>query len=192
MPIVMEPKKIIIGLVGEAGSGKDTVANYIIEKHRAASFRFADLLREALEIFFGKGNVSREQLIWLSNSIRGKYGNDVIAKALRKRIDDVSGGIVILNGMRIGEDVDFVRSFQGSVIIYVTLDQKSRWERIYGRGEKSDDAMNFEKFQEIEKAETEVQIPEIGKKADFRLINNETKDNLCKKTEEIIEKIMKG
>jgi len=182
-------KKIIVGLVGEAGSGKDTVANHIIEKYHAVSFRFADLLREALEIFFGKGNVSREQLIWLSNGIRGKYGNDVIAKALRKRIDEIPGGIVILNGMRIKEDIDFVRSFPNSFVVYVTLDQKSRWERIYGRGEKSDDAMSFEKFQEIEKAETEVQIPQIGKKADFTLVNDETKDILCEKTDEIIKKI---
>ncbi len=188
----MEPKKIVIGLVGEAGSGKDTVANFIIKKYKAASFRFADLLREALEIFFGEGNVSREQLIWLSNGIRGKYGNGVIAKALKKRIDRIREGIVILNGMRIGEDIDFVRSFPNSYIIYVTLDQKSRWERIYGRGEKSDDAMSFEKFQEIEKAETEVQIPAIGKKADFTLINNENKDRLQEKAEEIIEKIMKS
>ena len=43
-------KKIVIGLVGEAGSGKDAVAEYLGEKHKAVLLRFADPLREALSL----------------------------------------------------------------------------------------------------------------------------------------------
>lgn len=182
-------KKIIIGLTGEMGSGKDTVANYLRDSRGARLFRFQDPLREALEIFFGEGKVARVQMIWLSNNIRGKYGNQVIADALRRRINNISEGMVVLNGMRIKEDFEFLKSFPNSYVVYVTLDSKTRWQRTSGRGEKSDDAVSFEKFLEMEKAETEVQIPNIGKKADFRLENKSTKDELGRKIEEIMGQI---
>jgi dephospho-CoA kinase len=74
----------------------------------------------------------------------------------------------------------------------VTLDQKSRWERIYNRGEKSDDAVSFEKFQEMEQAEIEVQIPKIGEKADFRVENTGSKEDLFAKVDSIIFKLQGG
>lgn len=40
---------MIIGLSGYARSGKDTVANYLVEKHGFTRIAFADLMREALE-----------------------------------------------------------------------------------------------------------------------------------------------
>ncbi|MFA5926066.1 MAG: AAA family ATPase [Parcubacteria group bacterium] len=185
----MESKKIIIGLVGEMGSGKDTVAEYLKNECGAQLFRFSDPLREALEVFLESDRVGREDFIWLSNNVRGRYGNNIIADSLRRKFNRAGEGIIVLNGMRIKEDLDFIRSFPDSRVIYVTIDAKTRWERVFGRGEKADDAVSFEKFQEMEKAETEVQIPDIGKKADFRLENNEAKENLREKTEEIIKKI---
>jgi dephospho-CoA kinase len=183
--------KLIIGLIGEAGSGKDTVGDYLQKKYKAVHYRYHEPLKEALEIFLGPGNVSRNDLIWLSNNIRARYGNQIISRALKKRIDRIRNGIVVLNGLRIAEDVEFVRSLPDSFIFYVTLDQKKRWERIYGRGERNDDALSFEKFRKYEKAKTEVQIPKIGKKADFRLKNRGTKEELFAKVDEIIERIRK-
>lgn len=101
----MESKKIIIGLVGEAGSGKDTAADYIKEKFGVPSFRFSDPLREALEIFLDHDKVSREDIIWISNNIRKKYGNNIISDALRKKIDAAKAKMVLVNGMRIKEDI---------------------------------------------------------------------------------------
>ena len=182
-------KKIIIGLIGEMGSGKDTVADYLADKYGARLFRFSDPLREALEVFLENDKAGREDMIWLANNIRGKYGNGVIANSLRRKFDKINRGIIVLNGMRIKEDFEFVKSFPNSYVIYVTLDSKTRWKRIFGRGEKADDTASYKKFLEMEKAETEVQIPNIGKKADFRLENKGTKDELGRKIEEIMGQI---
>ena len=156
-------KKIIIGLVGESGSGKDTVAEYLHEKYKAILMRFADPLRETLSLYID--NISREDLQWLSFELRNRFGNRVLSKALRKRIEEMNEGLIVINGMRVKEDYDFVKSFRSTHVLYVTLDQKSRWQRIYGRGEKSDDSVSFEKFQEMEKAEIEVQIPRYWRKS---------------------------
>jgi len=183
-------KKIIIGLVGEMGSGKDTVGDYLVSNYQAIHYRYHEPLKEALEIFLGPKNVSRADLIWLSNNIRAKYGNQIISEALERRLDKIESGIIVLNGLRIVEDLKFIQGLPNSAVLYVTLSQKQRWERIHGRGERTDDAVSFEKFQEYEKAETEVQIPNIGKKADFRLENKGSKEELGGKIEEIMGQIM--
>jgi len=180
-------KKIIIGLVGESGSGKDTVADYLEEKYGAILMRFADPLRETLSLYVQ--NISREDLQWFSFALRNRFGNKVLSEALRKKIDLIDEGIVFINGMRVPEDYGFVKSFPNSFVVYVTLDQKSRWQRIYNRKEKSDDKASFEKFQEMERAEIEVSIPKIGEKADFRIENTGTKEELFAKVDELIHSL---
>jgi dephospho-CoA kinase len=183
-------KRIVIGLVGESGSGKDTVADYLKEEHKAILMRFADPLRETLSLYVE--NISREDLQWFSFALRNRFGNKVLSEALRKKIDSIEEGIVFINGMRVLEDYDFVKSFPNSHVLYVTLDQKSRWERIYNRGEKSDDQVSFEKFQEMERAEIEVNIPKIGARADFQVENTGTKEELFAKVDEVIHKLKGG
>ena len=151
--------------------------------------RFADPLREALRLYID--NFSREDLRWLSVSLRKRFGNRVLSETLRKRINARNGRIVVINGLRLLEDLDFMRSIQGAAVLYVTLDGKFRWKRIYGRGEKADDAVSYEKFLEMEKAETEKNIPKIGEKADYRIENTGTKKELFTKVDEIIERIKK-
>ena len=187
---MIESKKIIIGLVGESGSGKDTVADYLKEKYGAILMRFADPLRETLSLYVE--NISREDLQWFSFALRNRFGNKVLSEALRKKIEPIKEGIVFINGMRVLEDYDFVKSFPNSYVVYVTLDQKSRWERIYTRKEKSDDKVSFEKFQEMERAEIEVNIPKIGEKSDFRIENTGTKEELFAKVDEVVLKLQGG
>jgi len=182
-----ENKKIIIGLVGESGSGKDTVADYLEEKYGAILMRFADPLRETLSLYVQ--NISREDLQWFSFALRNRFGNKVLSEALRKKIDLIDEGIVFINGMRVPEDYGFVKSFPNSYVVYVTLDQKSRWQRIYNRKEKSDDKVSLEKFQEMERAEIEVSIPKIGEKADFRIENTGTKEELFAQVDELIHSL---
>lgn len=182
-------KKIIIGLVGESGSGKDTVADYLRDRHSAKLYRFADPLREALELYLE--SISREDLQWLALQFKKRFGKDILAKGLRKKIEKNGCELTAVNGVRFFEDADFIKSFPNSYILYVTLDSKSRWGRIYSRGEKTDDAVSYEKFLEMEKVETEVQTPQIGEKADFKIENTGTKEDLFAKVDEIIGRLKK-
>jgi dephospho-CoA kinase len=183
----MNQKKIIIGLVGESGSGKDTVANYLRDKHGAKLYRFADPLREALELYLDK--ISREDLQWLAMRFKERFGKKILARGLKKKIEENGNGLTVVNGIRFSEDAEFVKSLPNGYVIYVTLDSKSRWQRIYNRGEKTDDAVSYEKFLEMEKAETEVNIPKIGEKADFRVENMGTKEELLAKVDEIVHNL---
>jgi len=178
--------KIIIGLVGESGSGKDTVAKYLSEKYGAKLMRFADPIKETLSIYFEQS--SREDQQWMYLKLKERFGSDVLGKAIRKRVESADG-IIVINGLRMPDDCDFVRSFENNHILYITADQKLRWERTAGRGEKADDDITFEKFQAMERAETEVHIPEIGAKADFKIVNEKDLDFLLESVDEIMAKI---
>ncbi len=181
-------RKVVIGLVGEMGSGKDTAIEYLKNKYQARLFRFADPLKETLGLYFDK--ISREDLQWLYGVLKKRFGNDVLSRGLRKKFDTIKSGIIGLNGMRMPEDYNFVKSFKNSYVIYITIDQKTRWQRIRKRGEKSDDAVDFGKFKQMELAETERHIPEIGKKADFTIINDGKISKLYKKIDQVMQTIL--
>ena len=88
-------QKIIIGLLGETGSGKDTVAKYLKEKYGAKLMRFADPIKDTLSIYFDK--LSKEDQAWLYLVFKNRFGDDILSKAMAKRVDDVSGQFVVIN-----------------------------------------------------------------------------------------------
>jgi dephospho-CoA kinase len=179
-------KKIIIGLVGEMGSGKDTVAKYLNEKYGVLLMRFADPIKETLKIYFEQS--TREDQQWMYMALKERFGSDVLGRAIRKRVEDAEG-VIAINGLRMPDDYDFMRSFENSYILYVTADQKMRWERTTGRDEKADDNITFEKFKEMERAETEKHIPEIGAKADLTIKNENSPEFLLAEVDKIMAKI---
>ncbi len=185
----MSKNRVVIGLVGATGSGKDTVAEYLKEKYGVKLMRFADPLKETLAIYFDK--FSKEDQQWLAVEFRNRFGDDILSRALRKRIDDGVGTLAI-NGIRFWEDFHFVKSYTNSYIIYIDVPQKLRWKRTIGRKEKTDDKVSFEKFKKIDQAETEKYVPEIGAKADFTIKNDKHLDHLLKETDKVIKKILKN
>ena len=164
-------KKIIIGLTGEIGAGKDTFCDHIVKVSQGPvfCFKFSDPLSEVLKVFFDE--VSREDQQWLAIILRERFGKDILAKAIKKKINNIQEGLIILNGIRYREEFDMIKKIAGK-IIYITADSKLRWQRLQDRGEKKDDSAPYEKFLELGKAATESLIQEMGKEADFKIENN--------------------
>ena len=183
----MQKHPLIIGLVGESGSGKDTVAYHLRDVYGAILLRFSDPIKDILRMFFERP--SREDQSWVAIEFKRRFGKDIFCRALDRKIAFIEN-VTSLNGLRYPEDYEYLRGFEQNFLIYITANQKLRWERTVGRGEKSDDGVSFEKFVEMEASlETERSIPEIGKKADFTIHNEGTLEELMKKTEEIMQMI---
>tara|TARA_B100001559_G_scaffold201360_1_gene168462 strand:- start:1349 stop:2047 length:699 start_codon:yes stop_codon:yes gene_type:complete len=83
----------LIGLIGRARSGKDTVAGYLAMQHKFTHAAFADPMKEMLEVAFGNINFrdgDREQPIdWLGKSPRQlmqtlatEWGRDLVHEDL--------------------------------------------------------------------------------------------------------------
>ncbi len=163
-------KKVIIGLVGETGSGKDTVADYLEENYGAKLMRFSDPIKDTLSIYFNQ--LSKEDQAWLYSVFKDRFGANILSRAMRKRIEDEEG-LVIVNGVRMPSDYEFIRSLGSDAsVLYVTASEEIRWKRVTTRGEKSDDHLPLEHFRMLDQKETEVHVQEIGAKAD-RIIRNE-------------------
>jgi dephospho-CoA kinase len=180
--------KIIIGLVGETGSGKDTVAHYLKRRYDVQLLRFSLPLKKTLDLFFNKS--SKKDQAWLYSTFKKRFGEDVLHQGVRRYVEQ-HDGLMCVNGMRMMKDLDFIRSFKNNYIIYVTADQKIRWERVVGRGEKSDDNQTLEQFKEFEAtAETEKNIPTIGAQADFTVKNDGTMDDLLWQVDDAMKVIL--
>jgi dephospho-CoA kinase len=179
--------KKIIGVIGEMASGKDTFCEYVKENYENVFvFRFSDALTDVLKIFFD--SVKREDQQWISSALRQRFGEDILVKALIKKVKSVDEGIVILNGVRRPGDFEALNNIGGK-LVYVTAEPKIRWERVILRKEKSDDDVPFEKFLELGRAEAESQIPVIGARASFKIENNGAKEDFYQEVKKIIETI---
>lgn len=179
---------MIIGLVGEKLAGKDTLSKYLVAKYNASHFRFTHILDEILEVL--NLEISRKNEIDLGLGLRKIFGNHVLVEALEQRVKRSLSSYRVVNGIRMDE-LEIVKEW-GAKIIYVTAPLQLRFERYKNRREKADDAvMSFEEFAEQDKGPTELEIPDLGKRADFRIDNTGTLDEFYKKVDEILKVIVK-
>ncbi len=182
-------KKIYIGLVGEKGGGKDTAAKIVAEllpKKKIAQIRFSDVLTDTLNIWALPR--TRENYQKLSPSFRKTYGPSALANAVRARAKKAETNIVFLNGVRWWEDAKMLRSLNKngvrSFLVYVTAPASLRFERIRKNKRKEkvgEDKTTLHKFMKEEKAYTEIFIPKIGRRADVKIENIGSYENLREK-----------
>ena len=177
---------MIIGLVGEKLAGKDTAASYLSVKYDASHFRFTHILDAILEEL--NLPISRVNEIDLGLGLRKIFGEHVLVNALQERIRKSLTGFQVVNGIRMDE-MDVVKSWNAK-IIYITAPSELRFERYKQRHEKTDDAqMDFEGFKKQDLSITEEAIPSLGKKADFRIDNIGTLEELHQKLDKIIDQL---
>ena len=134
--------------------------------------------------------LSRRNEIDLGLGLREVFGPEVLYKSLKKRVEEAKEELVVINGIRMDEQQKIIKDL-GAKIIYITAPLDIRFERYKERHEKIDDGkLNFEEFEAQEKTEaTEVDIPALGAKADYRIDNIGTKEELYIKLDEVMQKI---
>lgn len=178
--------KIILGLTGEKLGGKDTVAEYLMGKYGAVNIRHSSILDEILSIL--DMPVSRRNEIDLGMAMRQMFGLGILNRAVAKKVRESTASLVVINGIRFEEELENARAL-GARIVYVTAPSDARFARFLKRQEKADDAMQTrEQFDRQEHEPTEVQIPHLGRLADFRIDNTGTLEQLYKNIDDIIVK----
>lgn len=166
--------KYVIGLVGENGSGKDTFTTFFQAEaapKKVEKVRFSDVLTETLNAW--DIPLTRANLQNLAIIMDGQYGKGTLTHATSQRIHNNTSDIIILEGIRWATDVEMLKSFEKSILVYITADPKVRFDRMKARKEKVGERdLTYERFRQEEKAKTELDIPILGKKADFKIENN--------------------
>ena len=171
--------KLIIGLTGEKGSGKQTFVNFLKEILRLPSVaqdysirqvRFSDILAQTLMIW--DIPITRSNLQKLSLTMNDTFGQASLANAAKFSIEGDSADVVIFDGIRRDAELKLVKNMTNNILIYITADQNLRYERLKKRSEKVGEVgLTFEQFLEEEKSKAEINILTLGKKADLKLEN---------------------
>ena len=178
--------KLIIGLVADISSGKDTVARYLAEKHGFERHTLSDILRaEAREL---NKKPTRKNLGKISKILRKKEGKDALIKRLIKKFKKQK---IVIAGIREAEEIEFLKKkFPGKIkILHLTADARIRFKRIKERG-RTGDPKTFREFRNQEKKEwQEFNFKEIFKLANYKVINNNSVEALYKKIDSVIKKI---
>ncbi len=169
--------RLIIGLTGEAGSGKGTVASYLKEKYGASTYRFSTVLREAAHTFAIPE--TRENLIRISIVMREAFGENLLAKALAAASAKDTNDLIVIDGIRRMMDVEELSRLPGFHLVYLTADIKIRYDRLKARGENDGETqMTYEQFLAEEQLPTETSIKEVAREAQTTITNDGPREEL--------------
>ncbi|MEA3450076.1 MAG: hypothetical protein U9Q85_03855 [Patescibacteria group bacterium] len=180
-------KKKVIAIIGEQAGGKGVAADIIRKHYGGSRLTISNILRRTLDSLHLES--SRENLINIALVMKKGFGKAVLMNAMLKEVEMEDADLVIVDGLRMPGDPDpFKREYGNDFkLLYVTTEQKIRYERSVGRGEKVGESdASFKDFQANENKETEKYINEVGKSADFIIENNGGQKEL----EEKIKKVM--
>ncbi len=167
---------IVIGLVGEKGSGKDKFAEFLVQIARGrcvVTAGFSDILYDTLSEW--GISPTRVNLQKLPVAMDGAYGEGTLANAVALRLEKIYADVLVVRGMRWDPDVALIRRLPKNSIVYVTASASVRHARTLARGEKAGETeTTFEQFMREEQAANEVGIPRIGASADYKIVNEGT------------------
>lgn len=177
---------LIIGLVGQAGCGKGTVADYLQKEFGAGYVRFSAILGTILDALAIEK--SREDFIRISEAVREAFGEDVLSHAVARKALLSDKEIVIVDGIRRLEDIVALEPLPQFVLLAIDAPAELRFERMKKRGEKSTESnMTWEQFQKEESAPTEMTIPSVMTRAKVTLDNAGNQEELIEKVKAFMQ-----
>jgi dephospho-CoA kinase len=183
----------IIGLVGEAGTGKGVVTD-ILTLYGFGNYSLSNTLREiSNSINLPDG---RENLTALGNSLREKFGSDVLARGAKQWVEQSGNSHVIIDSIRNPAEVTYLKQELGAFIIGVTMSPKKTFQLMESR-QRPGDPTTWEEFLKLKAREEGEGQKESGQQllkclalADVTLKNEGTIADLHEATNELL--ISKG
>lgn len=174
---------MLIGVVGLNGSGKDTVALYLVERY---GFAHRDLGQEVREEIRNRGgnSLDRNLMVEVANEMRQRFGFDYWC---RRAVESAGRRDLVITSLRNPAEVELIKA-KGGTIVEVHAEKRVRFDRTVMRVAadpgKHGDVDSFDDFSA--KEEKELSNPDPSKQqllkcvamADVRLDNNGTIEDL--------------
>jgi len=204
---------MIIGISGFIGSGKDTIANYLVNNYNFSRESFASTLKDIVSATFGwdrgllEGNTShsrewREQIdVWWANRlgisnltprwVLQYWGTDVLRKGFH---DDIwiaslenklrnTTTNIVISDCRFPNEISAIRD-QGGITIWVQKGDLPQWYDIAVAANNGDStAIQQLKTFNVHASETSW----VGSKFHYIVKNNSNFDVLYKQIQEILD-----
>ncbi len=180
--------RIIIGLVGELASGKDTVADHLKEKYGSETISFSKSLRDILDRLFLPQ--TRQNMANLGIDLRARFGQDLLAKVIAEEIKASDKKMACLPNVRLESDIVYLKEIPGFFLVSVNTEAQTRYNRLIGRNQNPDDkTKTWEEFLADSELSTEIQIRDLIPTCKYHLDNNGNFESLYKQIDEMIVKI---
>ncbi|MFA6419335.1 MAG: AAA family ATPase [archaeon] len=186
---------MFLGIVGLNGSGKDTVAQYLVQKHNFVHEDFGQEIRDELKTL-GKNYLDRIEMINLANERRAKFGHNYWA--IRLLTKHPEGKNLVLTSIRNPAEIDEIKS-RGGIVVEVFADIKTRYARTVDRVKNDStahgDVVSFEDFkrkEEMELSSTDPAKQQLLKciaAAQYKLNNEGSQKQLEAQLEELFRKL---
>jgi dephospho-CoA kinase len=173
--------KLVIGIVGAPLAGKETCAN-LLEKlliedgYSVSRHTFSEILRETLDLWDIPHGRDNEQKMAIIMNAEAGFKDGALSRAMEHRIKNEDVDVTILDGVRWLGDEKMLRGLNDegikSIIIYIPADAKVRYARLLARNRAGESATAWEDFSRQEQMKNEVDIPDIGGRAEIVIENN--------------------
>jgi len=169
--------KLVVGLTGTMGSGKEMTKEILKKNFSCYYVTLSTVIRGELEK--RKISFNRTTLQDMGDQMRKQYGTHILALLAIEYLPRDKEMIVIDGIRNLGEAEYLKKKFgKGFVLVAIDAPQNVRWERIQKRGEKTD-PKTFEEFLEAEKRDLGEGQPDYGQKvgacmkiADITIVND--------------------
>ena len=177
----------IIGFCGLPGSGKTTAIEAIIDLGKLITM--GDIIREEAKI--RNIDPSGENLGMIAKELRKLAGPSAIAKKCIEFIKNLDDEIIIIDGVRSVYEVNEFRKEWKFPLIAIELSDQERFKRLYERA-RSDDPKSIEELKQRDKREIGFGLKEVINKADHKIQNNSSMEDLIKKTRKLVLEILQN
>lgn len=178
----MKKEARLIGLTGTNGAGKGEAAAFF-QNRGYDYFSLSDLIREELKK--KRKEVSRDNLIETGNRLREKFGADILARRIIKKVK----GKAVIDSIRNPKEVEFLRKQKNFILLAIDAPIELRYQRVKKRG-RAESASTLQEF--IEKEAEEMtdrqkgqQLQNCMRLAEVKIENDSSLESLHQKLEKL-------
>jgi len=176
-------KKIVLGITGMPGSGKDTVREIVAELGFPLVVMGDEVRAEARKRNL---DLTPENLGNVMLQVRVEEGPEVLARRCVPKVKASVSSIVVVDGVRSMHEVsEFRKEFPDFKIIAIHASPETRFRRLLKRN-RSDDPKDWETFIERDQRELGVGIGEAIASADYMIINEGTMEQFRKELRQLL------
>ena len=114
----------------------------------------------------------------------------MLAKVITEDVKKDSNKLIVVDGIRRMDDIKYLINEKGFILTKVTAKPETRYKRITGRGENTDDTKKtFAQFLKDETKEADAGIPKVMTKAKKEINNDGDLDDLHKQVDNLIKEL---